>query len=97
MSSPQPHPGEITLHGLVNLENRRAAPGKPNTFIFDGTFPCPDQTNDGVASLRHYIGVDKDKKLDNVYDIRAKVRLGFPLLSYMCSRLPPDYWIQKRS
>jgi hypothetical protein len=73
MSADSPQPSEITLHGLVSLENHRPAPGKPNTFIFDTVFPCIAQTADGVANCQHYIGQDRSKKLDNVYDIRAKV------------------------
>lgn len=77
MSVDSPQPGEITLHGLVSLENRHPAPGKPNTYIYDVIFSCSGQTTDGIASCRHYIGQDRTKKLDDVYDVRAKVRQCF--------------------
>jgi hypothetical protein len=64
---------EIALHSLASLENRRAAPGKPNTFIYDAVFKCLDAFEDGIGSFRHYVGLDKSKKQDNVYEIRAKV------------------------
>jgi hypothetical protein len=75
MATEQPQPGEISLHGFASLENRRAAPGKPNTFIFDTVFSCSDQVREGIASCRRYIGQDKTKFLDDVYEIRAKVTL----------------------
>lgn len=69
MSSESTHPGEITLHGMVSLKNRRPAPGKPNTYIYDATFRCSEQTKDGVVSFHHYIGQDRSRKLDDLYDI----------------------------
>jgi hypothetical protein len=64
---------EIALHGLASLENRRAAPGKPNTFIYNAVFKCLDTVEDGIGSFWHYVGPDKSKKQEDVYEIRAKV------------------------
>ena len=69
----EPQPCEITLHGLTSLENRRPAPGKPKTYIYDAIFPCTELSRDAVGSFRHYVGDDNTKKQDDVYDIRAKV------------------------
>ncbi|KAF8266510.1 hypothetical protein EI94DRAFT_1803038 [Lactarius quietus] len=73
MSSQGPHPGEVVLHSMVSLENRQTAPGKPNTFIYDGLFPCSDTASDAVGSFRYYVGQDHTKKLDDVYKIHAKI------------------------
>lgn len=70
-----PQPGELVLHGLTSLENRRAAPGRPNSYIYDAVFPLSDESRDGVGSLMHYVGPDKNQKMDDVYDIRAKESL----------------------
>ena len=83
MTSDTAQPGEITLHGMASLENRRPAPGKPNTYIFDATFRCSDQCKDGVASLRHYIGQDHSRKLDDLYDICAKVCLSHTFFLFL--------------
>ncbi|KAH9017684.1 hypothetical protein EDB85DRAFT_1897523 [Lactarius pseudohatsudake] len=64
-------PGCISLSGLVSLENRRAVPGKPYTFIFDATFTCADTAADGIGSFRTYVGRDKTKKQDDTYEIIA--------------------------
>lgn len=72
-----PQPGEITLQGLTSLENRRPAPGKPNSYIYDAVFPCTELSRDGVGSFRHYVGEDKTKKQEDIYDIRAKVRTNW--------------------
>ena len=96
MTAESPQPGEITLHGLVNLDNRRPVPGKPNSFVFDAIFCCLEQTRDGVGSLRHYIGIDKDKKTNDVYDIQAKVRTLRLVLHTVSSCALPDCRFQSR-
>ena len=73
MSAEGPQPGEITLHGVLILANRRAVPGKPNSFVFDAIFPCSAETRDCIGSFRHYIGAEQDQKLDDIYEVRAKV------------------------
>jgi hypothetical protein len=58
---------------MASLANWCSAPGKPNTYIYDTLFPSTDNTADSVGSFHHYIGQDRTKKMDDVYDIRAKV------------------------
>ncbi|KAF8268510.1 hypothetical protein EI94DRAFT_1800326 [Lactarius quietus] len=68
-----PLPGDVILHGMVSLENHCPTPGKPNSFIYNTLFSCSDTTAEIVSSFRHYIGQDYTKKLDDVYDICAKI------------------------
>lgn len=66
-------PGEITLHGLVNLDNCCSVPRKPKSFIFNAIFPSSAETWDCIGSFRHYVDTDKDKKVNDMYDVQAKV------------------------
>ncbi|KAH9034909.1 hypothetical protein EDB85DRAFT_1889629 [Lactarius pseudohatsudake] len=66
-------PGCVSLSGLVSLENRRAVPGKPYTFIYDAIFTCADTTVDGIGSFRTYVGRDKTKKQADTYEVRCKI------------------------
>ena len=85
MNADSPHPGEITLHRLINLDNRQPVPGKPSTFIFDAIFPSDAETCDCIGSFRYYASAQKDKKVDDVYEIRAKVRAQKPTPQQSCS------------
>ncbi|KAH9041358.1 hypothetical protein EDB85DRAFT_1886563 [Lactarius pseudohatsudake] len=67
-------PACIVLHGLTNLQQHRPVPGKGNTFIYDAIFTCGDASvDDGVGSFRCYVGQDKSKKADDVYELEAKI------------------------
>ncbi len=68
------NPARITLNGLALLENRRAVLGKPYSFIYDASFTCMDTVTDGIGSFRCFVGRDKTKKQDDLYEIRTKVR-----------------------
>ncbi|KAH9014307.1 hypothetical protein EDB85DRAFT_2214500, partial [Lactarius pseudohatsudake] len=66
-------PSCISLSGLVSLENRRAVPGKPYTFIYDAIFSYADTTVDGIGSFRTYVRRDKTKKQEDTYKVRCKI------------------------
>ncbi|KAF8269201.1 hypothetical protein EI94DRAFT_1904871 [Lactarius quietus] len=68
-----PQQGDVILHGLMSLENRRPLPDKPNTFIYNTIFSCAESDDNGVGSFRHYIGTDKNKKQDGFYETNARI------------------------
>ncbi|KAH9047958.1 hypothetical protein EDB83DRAFT_2317458 [Lactarius deliciosus] len=61
---------------MASLEDRRAVPGKGYSCIYDAIFTCADSANNRVGSFRTYVGRDKNKKKDGIYEIRAKI-IGF--------------------
>ncbi|KAH9015616.1 hypothetical protein EDB84DRAFT_1443384 [Lactarius hengduanensis] len=73
MSKDGLNPGRIELFGMTSLEERRAVPGKGYSCVYDAVFTCADSGRDGVGSFRTYVGRDKNKKKDGVYEIRAKI------------------------
>ncbi|KAH9032992.1 hypothetical protein EDB85DRAFT_1156842 [Lactarius pseudohatsudake] len=76
MSKDGLNPGRVELCGMASLEERRAVPAKGYSYIYDAIFTCADSASDGVGSFRTYVGRDKNKKKDGVYEIRAKI-VGF--------------------
>ncbi|KAH9026337.1 hypothetical protein EDB83DRAFT_2319838 [Lactarius deliciosus] len=76
MSKDGLNPGRIELFGMTSLEERRAVPGKGYSCVYDAIFTCADSGRDGIGSFRTYVGRDKNKKKDGVYEIRAKI-VGF--------------------
>ncbi len=74
---------------MTMLENRRAVPEKPYSFIYDAIFTCAENPAvDGIGSFRCFVGRDKTKKQDNLYQICAKVRYILHLTpSFTCDQL----------
>ncbi|KAH9020150.1 hypothetical protein EDB84DRAFT_1441894 [Lactarius hengduanensis] len=75
MSKDSLNPGRVELCGMASLEDRCAVPAKGYSYIYDTIFTCADSASDGVGSFRTYVGRDKNKKKDGVYEIHAKMQL----------------------
>ncbi|KAH8979542.1 hypothetical protein EDB92DRAFT_1820942 [Lactarius akahatsu] len=76
MSKDGLNPGRIELFGMTSLEERCAIPSKGYSCVYDAIFTCADSGRDGIGSFRTYVGRDKNKKKDGVYEIRVKI-VGF--------------------
>jgi hypothetical protein len=82
MTSTSPTNGRIILHGMTTVKNRRQIPGKPYSYVYDGLFSCadpPESDEDGVASLRYFVGKDPNMKQDGTYELYAKVGMSIPI------------------